>query len=164
MAGSVNKVIIVGNVGKDPEIRFMPDGTKIANFSVATSEVWKDKNTGERRDKTEWHRISVLNDRIAEIVEKFVRKGSRLYIEGQLQTRKWTDQSGAERYTTEVLIGRFRGELTLLDTRAGNADDVHGQDDMGYSAGSNHSKGPELSTAPLGAPAAISGLDDQIPF
>ena len=117
MAGSVNKVILVGNVGKDPEIRMMQDGSKLASFSVATSEFRKDKNTGERIDKTEWHKIVIFNDRIAEIVEKYVKKGSKLYIEGQLQTRKWTDQQGVDRYVTEVVLSKFKGELSLLDSR-----------------------------------------------
>lgn len=159
MAGSVNKVILVGNLGRDPEIRFMPDGTKVASFSVATSEMWKDKNTGERRDKTEWHRISVMNDKIAEVAEKYLRKGSKVYVEGQLQTRKWTDQSGAERMTTEVVLGRFRGELTLLDNRQnGGADDMNGMDDYQ----SNNQRGG-FNSAPASA-APISDLDDDMPF
>lgn len=120
MAGSLNKVILIGNLGKDPEIRFMPDGSKVASFSLATGETWKDKSTGERKDRTEWHRISVFNDRLADVVEKYVRKGTKLYIEGQLQTRKWTDQTGADRYTTEVVLGKFRGELVILDSRRGD--------------------------------------------
>lgn len=125
MAGSVNKVILVGNVGKDPEIRVMQDGSKLASFSVATSESWKDRSSGERVDRTEWHRVVVFNDRLAEVAEKYVKKGSKVYLEGQLQTRKWTDQQGVERYTTEVVLGRFRGDLALLDNRSGNS----GEDD-----------------------------------
>ncbi|MDR2666569.1 MAG: single-stranded DNA-binding protein [Holosporales bacterium] len=117
MAGSLNKVTLIGNLGKDPEVRFMPDGFKVASFSLATSETWKDKTTGERKDRTEWHKVVVFNDRLAEIVEKYIRKGTKLYIEGQLQTRKWTDQSGTERYTAEVVLGKFRGELVILDPR-----------------------------------------------
>lgn len=117
MAGSINKVILVGNVGRDPEIRAAQDGTKIANLSIATSESWKDKVTGERKDRTEWHRVVVFNPQISEFVEKYVTKGVKLYIEGQLQTRKWTDQSGAERYTTEIVITRFKGEISILDSR-----------------------------------------------
>lgn len=117
MAGSVNKVILVGNVGRDPEVRSTQDGSKFANLSVATSETWKDKLTGERKDRTEWHRVVVFNTALAEFVEKYVTKGMKLYIEGQLQTRKWQDQSGADRYTTEVVIPRFRGELSILDSK-----------------------------------------------
>lgn len=122
MAGSVNKVILIGNVGKDPEIRVMQDGSKLASFSVATSEAWKDRNSGERVDRTEWHRVVVFNERLAEIAEKYVKKGSKVFLEGQLQTRKWTDQQGVDHFTTEVVLGRFRGELTLLDSRQGDAD------------------------------------------
>lgn len=117
MSGSINKVILVGNLGKDPEIRYANDGTKIANFSVATSEVWKDRATGERKDRTEWHRVVIFNDKLAEIVEKYVKKGSKLYLEGQLQTRKWTDTAGQDRYTTEVVLSKYKGELTILDSR-----------------------------------------------
>ncbi|MBK8159162.1 MAG: single-stranded DNA-binding protein [Rhodospirillaceae bacterium] len=115
MAGSVNKVILVGNLGRDPEIRSTQDGTKVATLSLATSESWKDKNTGDRKEKTEWHRIVIFNERLVEVAEKWLKKGSKAYIEGQLQTRKWTDQSGNERYVTEVVLQRFRGELTMLD-------------------------------------------------
>lgn len=158
MAGSVNKVILVGNLGKDPEIRFMPDGAKVANFSIATGESWKDKTSGERRERTEWHRISVMNDKLSDICEKYLKKGSKVYIEGQLQTRKWTDQSGQERFTTEVLIGRFRGELTLLDGRAGggDADYMGGFDDSsagGYS--------PKAASKPS---QKFDDLDDEVPF
>src|SRR3979411_1118132 len=115
MAGSVNKVILVGNLGKDPEIRRTQDGRPIANLSVATSESWRDKNTGERKERTEWHRVVIFNERLVDVVEKYVKKGSKLYIEGALQTRKWTDNTGAEKYSTEVVLQRFRGELTMLD-------------------------------------------------
>lgn len=126
MAGSVNKVILVGNVGKDPEIRMMQDGGKLASFSLATSESRKDKNTGERIDKTEWHRIVIFNEHITEVIEKYVKKGAKLYIEGQLQTRKWTDQQGVDRYATEVILGRYKGEIALLDSRSNNSntDDI----------------------------------------
>jgi single-strand DNA-binding protein len=117
MAGSINKVILVGNLGKDPEVRFAQDGSKIVNFSVATSEYWKDKATGERKDKTEWHKIVVFNQGLCDVCEKYLHKGSKVYLEGQLQTRKWQDQAGAEKYTTEIVLGRFKGELTLLDSR-----------------------------------------------
>ena len=146
MAGSINKVILVGNLGRDPEIRQTQDGMKIANFSIATSESWKDKTTGERRDKTEWHRIVIMNDRLSEIVEKYVKKGSKVYIEGQLQTRKWTDQSGMERYTTEVILGRYKGEMHILDSRGGDAE---GSASLG---GFND------------APSVPDDIDDDVPF
>jgi single-strand DNA-binding protein len=119
MAGSVNKVILVGNLGRDPEIRSTNDGQRIATFSLATSENWRDKNSGERREKTEWHRVVIFNERLVEVVEKYVKKGSKLYIEGALQTRKWNDNQGQERYTTEIVLQRFRGELTMLDGAGG---------------------------------------------
>ena len=121
MAGSVNKVILAGNLGLDPEVRFSQSGSKIVNMSVATSESWKDKQTGERKEKTEWHRIVIFNERLADVAEKYLKKGSKVYLEGALQTRKWTDKEGAEKYTTEVVIDRFRGELTMLDTKGGGA-------------------------------------------
>lgn len=122
MAGSVNKVILVGNLGKDPEVRNTQDGTKIVNLTLATSETWNDRASGERKERTEWHRVVIFNDRTADVAERFLRKGAKVYVEGSLQTRKWTDQSGQERYTTEVVIGRFNGNLTMLDTRAGGGD------------------------------------------
>ena len=118
MAGSVNKVILVGNLGRDPEARQMQDGNPVVNLSLATSESWRDKNTGERREKTEWHRVVIFNERLADVAQKYLRKGSKIYIEGQLQTRKWTDQSGVEKYSTEVVLQRFRGELQMLDPPA----------------------------------------------
>ena len=121
MAGSVNKVILVGNVGRDPEIRSAQDGSKIVSFSVATSEFWKDKVSGERKDKTEWHRVVVFNPNLAEVCEKYLHKGSKVYIEGQLQTRRWQDQGGVEKFTTEVVLSRFKGELALLDSRSDGA-------------------------------------------
>jgi single-strand DNA-binding protein len=123
MAGSVNKVILVGNLGRDPEVRHTQDGSKIVNLNLATSESWKDRSSGERREKTEWHRVVVFNPHLAEIAEKYLSKGSKVYIEGQLQTRKWTDQSGAEKYSTEVVLTKFRGELTLLDGRSDGGED-----------------------------------------
>ena len=114
MAGSVNKAILIGSVGRDPEIRTTRDGDKIANISLATSESWQDKQSGERKERTEWHRVVVMNTRTAEVAERFVKKGSKIYVEGQLQTRKWTDQSGVEKYTTEIVVGRFNGSLVLL--------------------------------------------------
>lgn len=120
MAGSVNKAIVVGNVGGTPEVRNTQDGSKIANFSLATSEGWKDKLTGERKDKTEWHRIVVFNPNLVEVVEKYVHKGTKLYVEGQLQTRQWTDKEGKERYSTEIVLSRFRGDLTILTPKGEN--------------------------------------------
>jgi single-strand DNA-binding protein len=159
MAGSVNKVILVGNLGRDPEIRSTQDGTRVANLSLATSENWRDKNTGERREKTEWHRVVVFNERIVEVAEKYLHKGSKIYVEGQLQTRKWTDQSGQEKYTTEVVLQRFRGELTMLDARGA------GSDAGGYAEPSH--EGPSHS-APSGGgrggPPSGGDLDDEIPF
>src|ERR1700752_4186121 len=122
MAGSVNKVILVGNLGKDPEVRSTQDGSKIVNLTLATSETWNDRASGERKEKTEWHRVVIFNDRTAEVAEKYLKKGAKVYVEGSLQTRKWTDQQGQERYTTEVMIGRFNGQLTMLDTRSGGGD------------------------------------------
>src|SRR5215204_3373399 len=119
MAGSVNKVILVGNLGKDPEVRRMGSGEPVVNLSLATSESWKDKATGERKEKTEWHRVVIFNEKLARVAEQYLKKGSKVYVEGQLQTRKWTDQSGQEKYSTEVVIQRFRGDLTLLDGRGG---------------------------------------------
>ena len=117
MAGSVNKVILVGNLGRDPEIRSMPNGDRIANLSIATSETWRDKSSGERKEKTEWHRVVIFNDNIVKVVENYVKKGSTVYIEGALQTRKWTDQQGVEKYSTEIVVSRFKGELTMLGGR-----------------------------------------------
>ena len=119
MAGSVNKVILVGNLGKDPEVRRMTSGDPIVNLSVATSETWRDKASGERKEKTEWHRVVIFNKNLADVAEKYLKKGSKVYVEGQLQTRKWTDKDGAEKYSTEVVLQNFRGELTMLDGRGG---------------------------------------------
>ena len=165
MAGSVNKVILIGNLGKDPEVRSMQDGSKIVNFSLATSETWNDKASGERKEKTEWHRIVVFNDRIGDVVEKYVRKGSKVYVEGALQTRKWTDQAGVEKYSTEIVIGRFNGVLTMLDGRQGS-------DGAESGGGGYQPRAAAPSRMPARAPAggpswdtAKGGdLDDEIPF
>ncbi|MEW5728932.1 MAG: single-stranded DNA-binding protein [Pseudomonadota bacterium] len=133
MAGSVNKVILVGNLGRDPEVRTSQDGSKIVNLSIATSETWKDRATGERKEKTEWHRVVIFNPNLADVAERFLKKGSSVYVEGALQTRKWTDQQGVERYSTEVVIGRFKGELTLLGGREGGGGG--GYDEGGYGGG-----------------------------
>jgi single-strand DNA-binding protein len=162
MAGSVNKVILVGNLGRDPEIRSTQDGTRVANLSVATSESWRDKNSGERRERTEWHRVVVFNDRIVDVCEKYLKKGSKVYIEGALQTRKWTDQSGQEKYTTEVVLQKFRGELTMLDGRAGSGG--AGAEDEGAGGFSDTGSGApgRMGRAPAGAGGG--DLDDDIPF
>jgi len=160
MAGSVNKVILVGNLGRDPEIRSTQDGTRVANLSVATSETWRDRNTSERRERTEWHRVVVFNDRLVDVCERFLKKGSKIYLEGQLQTRKWQDQSGQDRYTTEVVLQKFRGELTMLDTRGGGGGDSDSASDSGSSAGSGAGSGGSY-----GAGQRSGGdLDDEIPF
>ena len=163
MAGSVNKVILVGNLGRDPEIRSLQDGNRVCNLSLATSENWRDKNTGERREKTEWHRVVVFNDRLVDVIEKFLRKGSKIYVEGQLQTRKWTDQQGQERYSTEVVLQRYRGELTMLDGRASS----EGGGDYGGGPASGGGGGGYGGPSGGGAPGGGSSggdLDDDIPF
>ena len=155
MAGSVNKVILIGNLGRDPEIRSIQDGNKVANLSLATSDTWRDKNTGERRERTEWHRVVIFDEKLTEVAEKYLRKGSKVYLEGQLQTRKWQDQSGQDKYTTEVVLNRFRGTLTMLDSRR----DSEGGGDYG---GGTPSGG---GSSGGGGPAPSGGdLDDEIPF
>jgi single-strand DNA-binding protein len=163
MAGSVNKVILVGNLGRDPEIRSTQDGTKVANLSLATSESWRDKNTGERKERTEWHRVVIFNERLVDVVEKYVKKGSKLYIEGALQTRKWTDNTGAEKYTTEVVLQRFRGDLTMLDGGRGGGAGIGGSspDDMGSGGSSPGGGGMGGSRSGGGG---SQDLDDEIPF
>ena len=118
MAGSVNKVIIMGNLGKDPEIRNFPNGGRVCNFSVATSETWRDKNSGEKQERTQWHNISILSEPLVNIAERFLKKGSKVYLEGQLETRKWQDNSGSDRYSTEIVLRPYKGEITLIDNRA----------------------------------------------
>ena len=158
MAGSVNKVILVGNLGRDPEIRSTQDGTKVANLSLATSETWRDRNSGERRERTEWHRVVIFNEKLCEVAEKYLRKGSKIYIEGQLQTRKWTDQQGQERYTTEVVLQRFRGELTMLDGRQ------DGGGGGGYSDDGGPGGGGGFGGSGGGSGGGGGDLDDEIPF
>ena len=165
MAGSINKVILVGNLGRDPEVRATQDGSKIVNLSLATSERWKDRNTGEQRERTEWHRVVIFNENLGRIAEQYLRKGSNCYIEGQLQTRKWTDQQGAEKYSTEVVLQRYRGELTLLGGRGDISMDDGGfsGDSIGYSQKSADSaQSPSGSTPP--PMRNSSELDDDIPF
>jgi len=163
MAGSVNKVILVGNLGKDPEIRRTQDGRPIANLSVATSETWRDKATGERKEKTEWHRVVIFNEGLAKVAEQYLKKGAKVYVEGSLQTRKWTDQSGVEKYSTEVVLQGFNSVLTMLDGRGGGGGGSFG-DEPGGDFGSS---GP-VSSAPRRAVAAGGGrnndMDDDIPF
>ena len=165
MAGSVNKVILIGNLGKDPQVRSLNSGEKVVNFSLATSENWRDKATGERKEKTEWHNVVVFNENIGKVVEQYCKKGTKVYVEGQLQTRKWTDQSGVEKYTTEVVLQRFRGELTLLD-RAGGGES--GMSDNGGEFGRTSPTEGGRAPARVGGGARASSmseeLDDEIPF
>lgn len=173
MAGSVNKVTLIGNLGKDPEVRNTQAGMKIVNLRIATSESWNDKASGERQERTEWHSVVIMNDRLADVAERFLRKGSKVYLEGKLQTRKWTDQSGADRYTTEVLLGRIGAELVLLD-RAGEggaaAGGGGGGGERSYSRGSSADRpaaGGARAPASSGwdsGPGRGSDLDDEIPF
>ena len=168
MAGSVNKVILVGNLGRDPEIRSTQNGTKVANLSVATSENWRDKNSGERQEKTEWHRVVLFDERLVDVAERFLKKGSKVYLEGQLQTRKWTDQSGAEKYTTEVVLQRFRGVLTMLDGKGEGGGGMGGGDDYGngggFSGGSGGGGGFGGGSGGGGGGGRGGDLDDDIPF
>ena len=179
MAGSVNKVIIIGNLGRDPEVRSFPNGGKVCNLRIATSETWRDKQSGERKERTEWHSVVIFNENLAKVAEQYLKKGSKVYIEGQLQTRKWQDQSGVEKYTTEIVLQRFRGELTILDSRGQGGDEFGGGSggygDEGSSGGSSFGR-----SSPVGGgsrqPAMASGggssggsrssshLDDDIPF
>jgi single-strand DNA-binding protein len=163
MAGSVNKVILVGNLGADPEIRTLTSGDRVANLRLATSETWRDRSSGERKERTEWHRVVIFNDNLVKVAESYLRKGSKVYVEGALQTRKWSDQSGQEKFSTEVVLQKFRGELTMLDGKGeGGAD----RDEGGYggaSAGGGFSSGPrQQSSAPRENFSA--DLDDEIPF
>ena len=165
MAGSVNKVILLGNLGRDPEVRSTQDGIKIVNLNIATSERWKDRNSGEQRERTEWHRVVIFNENLARIAEQYLRKGSTVYLEGQLQTRKWTDQQGVEKYTTEVVLQRYRGELTLLGGRGDSpmGESSFGGDQNSYgSASSDVARSSGASTAPPMREA--SDLDVDIPF
>src|SRR5215217_5645065 len=175
MAGSVNKVILVGNLGADPEIRNLPSGGKFVNLSIATSESWKDKNTGERREKTEWHRVVIFSEGLAKVAEQYLRKGSKVYIEGQLQTRKWQDQSGQDKYSTEIVLQGFNAQMVLLDGRGegvgagegGGGGYSRGNDDGGFRGVSNNAGGGgggarrPASNAPAFEPG---GMDDDIPF
>lgn len=184
MAGSVNKVILVGNLGKDPEVRNSQNGAKIVSLTLATSDTWNDRASGERRERTEWHRVVIFNERIADVAERFLRKGRKIYLEGSLQTRKWTDQSGQERYTTEVVVDRFRGDLVLLDSnRGGESGDDAGGGYGGGNTGGGYSSAPRQIGGGRGGNAGGPGgntggntggwdaphgggsdLDDEIPF
>lgn len=158
MAGSVNKVILVGNLGRDPEARTFQNGGKVVNLRIATSETWRDRASGERKERTEWHSVAIFNENLAKIAEQYLRKGSKVYVEGQLETRKWQDQSGQERYTTEIVLRQFRGELTLLDGRGeGGGGGDYEPDRGGYSGGG--AGGGSRSGSGGGG-----GLDDEIPF
>lgn len=163
MAGSVNKVILVGNLGKDPEIRRTQDGRPIANLSVATSETWRDKNTGERKEKTEWHRVVIFSEPLCKIVEQYLKKGAKVYLEGALQTRKWTDQSGVEKYSTEVVLQGFNSTLTMLDGRGGGGGGSFGDDAGGGDFGSSSPAPRRVAAAGAGG-RGNSDMDDDIPF
>jgi single-strand DNA-binding protein len=165
MAGSVNKVILVGNLGKDPEIRRTQDGRPIANLSVATSESWRDKATGERKEKTEWHRVVIFNEGLCKVAEQYLKKGAKVYIEGQLQTRKWTDQAGVEKYSTEVVLQGFNSNLTMLDGRSGAGGGSFGPDDSSGDFGSGGpSVAPPRRAVAAGGGGRNSDMDDDIPF
>lgn len=167
MAGSVNKVILVGNLGRDPEVRTSQDGAKIVSLNIATSESWKDRASGERKEKTEWHRVVIFNPNLADVAERYLRKGSSVYIEGALQTRKWTDQSGQERYTTEVVIGRFKGELTLLGGRDGGGSAGGGGAGGGFGGGYDDAPPRQSGGSRQGGGQSWeppADLDDEIPF
>ena len=170
MAGSVNKVILVGNLGRDPEARTMQNGGKVVSFSIATSESWNDKGSGERREKTQWHRIAIFNEKLGEVAEKYLKKGAKVYLEGQLESRKYTDKDGVERETTEVVLARFRGELTMLDGRGAEGGGSYGGEGGGYTprerAPASRPAAPNTRSggnAPSWEPAG-GDLDDEIPF
>ena len=162
MAGSVNKVILVGNLGKDPEIRTLTSGDRVANLTIATSESWRDRTSGERKEKTEWHRVVIFNDNLVKVAESYLKKGSSVYIEGSLQTRKWTDNSGVEKYSTEIVLQKFRGELTMLGGR-GDGAGGGARDDGDFGGG--YGGGGGGRTQPSGPKESFSAdLDDEIPF
>jgi single-strand DNA-binding protein len=167
MAGSVNKVILIGNLGRDPEVRSFPSGGKVCNLRIATSETWRDRQTGERKERTEWHSVAIYNENLVKVAEQYLKKGSKVYLEGQLETRKWQDQSGADRYTTEVALRQFRGELTLLDGRDGGGGGGGGS--MGYDPEERGGQSPARRSggSDRGSDrgyAAPSDMDDEIPF
>ena len=165
MAGSVNKVILIGNLGRDPEVRHTNDGRPIVNLSVATSEQWRDKSSGERREKTEWHRVVVFDEKICEVAQKYLNKGSTVYLEGALQTRKWTDQQGVEKYSTEVVLQRFSGKLTMLGSRgSGGGGGYRGGQGGGGDYGGGSGGGDDFGGGPGGGAPSGGDLDDEIPF
>jgi len=160
MAGSVNKVILLGNLGQDPVVRTSQDGNKIVQLSIATSERWKDRNSGEQREKTEWHRVVIFNENLSNIAEQYLKKGSTIFVEGQLQTRKWQDQNGIDKYTTEIVLGRFRGELAMIGNRNDNVSIADGQENI-----SNNNNMNEPLQKDINPPIGGAGdLDDEIPF
>jgi len=159
MAGSVNKVILIGNLGADPEVRRLPSGDPVVNMRVATSETWRDRNTGERRERTEWHNVVIFNDNLAKVAEQYLKKGMKVYLEGQLQTRKWQDQSGQDRYTTEVVLQKYRGELQMLDSRGQG-----GENQLGYSGGHGSDFGQTGPGESNNRGDYSRDLDDEIPF
>jgi len=163
MAGSVNKVILVGNLGKDPEVRRLNSGDQVVNFTLATSETWRDKNSGERKERTEWHNIVIFNENLGKVAEQYCKKGTKVYLEGQIQTRKWQDQSGADRYTTEIVLQRFRGELQLLDSRGG-ADRQSFPDEEGASRSSGFNRAAAADRRPALSTGGSAEIDDDIPF
>jgi single-strand DNA-binding protein len=164
MAGSVNKVILIGNLGRDPEVRSFPNGGKVCNLRIATSETWRDKQSGERKEKTEWHSVAIFSEGLVRVAEQYLRKGSKIYIEGALETRKWQDQSGADRYSTEVVLRNFGSTLVMLDGRDGGGGSAGGGGSVGYddggSAGGGY--GDRGGSAPAGG--GRSDMDDEIPF
>lgn len=164
MAGSVNKVILIGNLGQDPEVKTFGNGGQVCNLSIATSENWKDKNTGERKDKTEWHRVVIFNENLIKVAQNYLKKGSKIYIEGSLQTRKWTDQSGVDKYSTEVVLQRYRGELTMLDSRSEGGGGYGGGQGGGNYGGDQYNQ-DSGNQGGGGAPSGgVGDLDDEIPF
>jgi single-strand DNA-binding protein len=166
MSGSVNKVILVGNLGKEPEVRRLNSGEPVVNLRIATTESWRDKGSGERKERTEWHNVVIFNENLAKVAEQYLKKGSKVYLEGQLQTRKWNDQSGAERYTTEVVLQRYRGELALLDSRPSGSGTSAAPYDDGGGYGGDYGGGGGYD-APAKSTKAVGGkrdLDDDIPF
>jgi single-strand DNA-binding protein len=167
MAGSVNKVILVGNLGRDPEVRRLNSGEPVVNLRIATSETWRDKGSGERKERTEWHNVVIFNENLARVAEQYLKKGSKVYVEGQLQTRKWQDQSGQEKYTTEVVLQRFRGELTILDSRGGGGEMGEDEEAGSISRGGDFGRASPMEKRPaaaVGGGQKYNDLDDDIPF